>query len=137
MRKSFGELEVLRDIGLSVAESEVISIIGPSGSGKSTFLRCISMLETVDRGSISYCGETAVDEVASKNSQVQMSYDAKSSQILVKGLEPELVSVYTTDGKPVACAATTTIPATGFNGGLYIVKATKGKANYYGKVMVE
>lgn len=81
--------------------------------------------------------ETAVDEVESKNSQVQMSYDAKSSQILVKGLEPELVSVYTTDGKLVACAATTTIPATGFNGGLYIVKATKGKANYYGKVMVE
>ena len=81
--------------------------------------------------------ETAVDEVESKNSQVQMSYDAKSSQILVKGLEPELVSVYTTDGKLVACAATTTIPATGFNGGLDIVKATKGKANYYGKVMVE
>lgn len=63
VRKSFGELEVLKDISLSVAESEVISIIGPSGSGKSTFLRCISMLENVDGGSISYCGENAVSEI--------------------------------------------------------------------------
>lgn len=62
IRKSFGDLKVLKDISLSVAESEVISILGPSGSGKSTFLRCISMLETIDGGSISYCGETAVSE---------------------------------------------------------------------------
>lgn len=61
IKKSFGDLQVLKDISLSVAESEVISILGPSGSGKSTFLRCISMLETIDGGSLCYCGEEAVN----------------------------------------------------------------------------
>lgn len=62
IKKSFGELEVLKDINMSVAESEVISILGPSGSGKSTFLRCLSMLEKIDGGSMTYCGKTAVSE---------------------------------------------------------------------------
>ena len=40
IKKSFGNLEVLKDISLEVEEGEVLSIIGPSGSGKSTLLRC-------------------------------------------------------------------------------------------------
>ncbi|MBQ8079871.1 MAG: amino acid ABC transporter ATP-binding protein, partial [Oscillospiraceae bacterium] len=60
IKKSFGDLQVLKDITMSVAESEVISILGPSGSGKSTLLRCMTMLETIDDGSMSYCGESAV-----------------------------------------------------------------------------
>lgn len=62
LKKSFGDLEVLKDINLDVGEGEVVSILGPSGSGKSTFLRCISMLETIDGGSLSYCGKSAVTE---------------------------------------------------------------------------
>lgn len=62
LKKSFGELEVLKNISLNVEEGQVISILGPSGSGKSTFLRCISMLETVDGGSMVYCGKTAVQD---------------------------------------------------------------------------
>ncbi len=62
LKKSFGDLEVLKDISMSVNEGEVVSILGPSGSGKSTFLRCISMLETIDGGSMTYCGQTAVSE---------------------------------------------------------------------------
>lgn len=60
IQKSFGDLEVLKDISLSVDKSEVVSIIGPSGSGKSTLLRCATFLETIDSGEISYVGVPAV-----------------------------------------------------------------------------
>ncbi len=59
LKKSFGGLEVLKDISLSVEEGEVVSIIGPSGSGKSTLLRCATMLENMDGGELVYMGETA------------------------------------------------------------------------------
>ena len=62
LKKSFGDLQVLKDISMAVGEGEVVSILGPSGSGKSTFLRCISMLETIDGGSMTYCGKQAVKE---------------------------------------------------------------------------
>jgi polar amino acid transport system ATP-binding protein len=50
--KSFGEVEALRGVSLSVNRGEVVIIIGPSGSGKSTLLRCINRLEEYDEGSI-------------------------------------------------------------------------------------
>ena len=53
-RKSFGTTTVLRDISLSVAPGEVVAIIGPSGGGKSTLLRCLTLLERLDAGSLSY-----------------------------------------------------------------------------------
>lgn len=53
-RKSFGDVAVLKDISLSVHVREVVAIIGPSGGGKSTLLRCLTMLETLDGGSLSY-----------------------------------------------------------------------------------
>ncbi len=60
IRKAFGAVTVLQDIGLSVDNGEVVSIIGPSGSGKSTLLRCATFLERVDAGEIRYEGEAAV-----------------------------------------------------------------------------
>ena len=62
MKKSFGELEVIKDISLTVKEGEVVSIIGPSGSGKSTLLRCATMLEKMDGGELSFLGEKAAHE---------------------------------------------------------------------------
>ncbi len=53
-RKSFGASEVLRDISLEVARGEVVAVIGPSGGGKSTLLRCMTLLERLDAGALSY-----------------------------------------------------------------------------------
>ncbi len=57
LSKSFGRHEVLRSIDLTVAEHEVVALIGASGSGKSTLLRCINLLEPLDAGRIFLSGE--------------------------------------------------------------------------------
>ena len=66
IKKKFGNLEVLKDISLTVNEGQVLSIIGPSGSGKSTLLRCATMLEKIDDGDIVYLGEAAATSDAGK-----------------------------------------------------------------------
>lgn len=62
--KSFGDLEVLKDINVEVAPGEVVCVIGPSGSGKSTFLRCVNQLETPTGGEILYKGENLCEKKA-------------------------------------------------------------------------
>ena len=64
--KSFGNLRVLRGIDLSVAEHEVVCLIGSSGSGKSTLLRCVNLLEPIDAGRIVVAGE----EITARNVDV-------------------------------------------------------------------
>ncbi|MCI2242804.1 amino acid ABC transporter ATP-binding protein [Adlercreutzia faecimuris] len=58
-KKAFGSVEVLKDISLTVNRGDVLAIIGPSGGGKSTLLRCLTLLETLDAGDLSY-GDLAV-----------------------------------------------------------------------------
>jgi octopine/nopaline transport system ATP-binding protein len=58
LRKTFGELEVLKGIALEARVGDVVSILGSSGSGKSTMLRCLNLLEVPDSGEITVAGET-------------------------------------------------------------------------------
>lgn len=61
LEKSFGKLQVLKGINLTVNPGEVVCIIGASGSGKSTLLRCINLLEVADSGRILFEGSDLMD----------------------------------------------------------------------------
>ena len=61
IRKSFGDVHVLRGIDFSIERGEVLSILGSSGSGKTTLLRCLNLLEKADEGTVAIDGETVID----------------------------------------------------------------------------
>lgn len=61
LKKSFGKLEVLKDISMDIEEGEVVVLLGPSGSGKSTFLRCLNQLEKATGGTILVDGQCVTD----------------------------------------------------------------------------
>ena len=67
LHKSFGKLEVLKDISEHIEQGEKVVIIGPSGSGKSTFLRCLNLLEKPTSGEILFEGK---DITRAKTSEV-------------------------------------------------------------------
>ena len=62
LKKSFGSLEVLKDINTDIYEGEVVVVLGPSGSGKSTFLRCINRLEDITSGDVIVDGINVSDK---------------------------------------------------------------------------
>ena len=62
LKKSFGSLEVLRDISFSVERGDVIAVIGSSGSGKSTLLRCLINLESIDGGTVLVDGDPLIQD---------------------------------------------------------------------------
>lgn len=66
VRKAFGDLEVLGGVDLKVEKGDVVAILGSSGSGKTTLLRCINFLETADKGTMIFDGETFRMEHTSK-----------------------------------------------------------------------
>ncbi|MGW0904708.1 amino acid ABC transporter ATP-binding protein [Streptomyces sp. NPDC002853] len=61
LRKSFGDLEVLKGIDLTVGRGDVVCVIGPSGSGKSTLLRCVNLLEEPTSGTVTVAGTEVTD----------------------------------------------------------------------------
>ncbi|MFF2876222.1 amino acid ABC transporter ATP-binding protein [Gottfriedia sp. NPDC057991] len=81
IKKSFGELEVLKDVSLNVEKGTVTAIIGPSGSGKTTFLRCINILEqptdgkiTIDEQTIDFSNKVSKKEIISLRSKTGMVF---------------------------------------------------------------
>ena len=61
LTKSFGDLQVLKGINLTIEKGEKVVIIGPSGSGKSTFLRCLNCMEDPTSGSVLFNGVDLTD----------------------------------------------------------------------------
>jgi len=62
LKKSFGDLHVLKGIDVDIHEGEVLVVIGPSGGGKSTFIRCLNLLETPTEGDIFFEGSKINDK---------------------------------------------------------------------------
>ena len=61
LRKSFGGLEVLKGINITINKGDIVAVLGPSGSGKSTFLRCLNCMEDPTSGSIIFKGVDIAD----------------------------------------------------------------------------
>lgn len=81
LRKSFGDLQVLKGISETINEREVVCVIGPSGSGKSTFLRCLNLLEEPSGGEIFLDGkkindpDVDIDEIREKLGMVFQGFN--------------------------------------------------------------
>ena len=79
--KKYNENVIFEDLSLSIRKGEVVVIVGPSGCGKSTLLRCMNGLEPIEKGTISYCGETVdgraknIMEIRQKVGMVFQSYE--------------------------------------------------------------
>ena len=85
LNKKFGDLEVLKDVSLTMKPGEVISIIGPSGTGKSTFLRCLNYLEKPTKGTITIDGVT-VDSNHPKHKDVYLLRQKTAIQNIMEPL---------------------------------------------------
>lgn len=81
-------------------------------------------------------GTTAIEEAAQANNGVKIFFDTPAG-IVVQGITPETVNVFSTDGKMVTSTNSATVATDGLPAGIYVVKATKGADSYYGKVVIE
>ena len=81
LKKSFGSLNVLKDISFSVEKGDVIAILGSSGSGKSTLLRCLIDLEKIDDGTISVDGEDFVKDGVYKSNKIVKNATIKMGMV--------------------------------------------------------
>ncbi|MGN0340078.1 MAG: amino acid ABC transporter ATP-binding protein [Lachnospira sp.] len=83
--KDFGELKVLKNCSLEVAQGEVVCIIGPSGAGKSTFLRSLNRLEKITSGKV-WINDILVDDIKHGVNKVQMPKKEKEALLLDMGM---------------------------------------------------
>ncbi len=116
VRKSFGDLEVLKDISLSVREGEVVSVLGPSGSGKSTLLRCATQLETMTSGELSYMGETEPKEMMKHYGMVFQNFNLFPHYSVLKNIIDAPVSTQKRDKNEVLSLARSLLKKLGLEG---------------------
>lgn len=83
--KSFGELEVLKNVSLEVEKGEVVCIIGPSGAGKSTYLRSLNHLEKISSGQI-IIDDVLLDDREHGTNKVKMSHKERNDSLLKMGM---------------------------------------------------
>ncbi|RNB50881.1 amino acid ABC transporter ATP-binding protein [Brevibacillus gelatini] len=81
LKKSFGELEVLKDVSFEINKNDVVAVIGPSGSGKSTMLRSLVYLEQVNGGSIRVADDYLVKDGVYSSSQQIKQITAKMGMV--------------------------------------------------------
>lgn len=106
IRKSFGNVEVLKDINLSVEKGSVVSILGPSGTGKTTFLRCLNYLEKPDAGKLtisdvsvdfSHISKKDVQNLRRKSTMVFQQFNLFRNKTVLENVTEGLIHGY---GKP-------------------------------------
>ncbi len=106
LKKSFGDLEVLKGIDQNVEEGEVLCIVGPSGSGKSTMLRCINRLEEPTDGEIYIDGELVteknIDSMRTKMGMVFQSFNLFPHKSVIENLTIGPLNVKKADEKEIA-----------------------------------
>jgi polar amino acid transport system ATP-binding protein len=83
--KSFGDLQVLKDVSLTVEQREVVCIIGPSGAGKSTYLRSLNRLERIDEGQI-YIEDKLLFDCHRGQNSVKMPHQERNAALLEVGM---------------------------------------------------
>ena len=98
LRKSFGDVEVLKGINLTIKEKEVVVIIGPSGSGKSTLLRCMNYLEEPTSGEVSVDGivldgEANINKVREEVGMVFQRFNGYRHSYIDAALSPFFAAV--------------------------------------------
>lgn len=81
LKKSFDDLEVLKDISFSMKKKDVVAIVGPSGSGKSTMLRSLIQLEEINGGTIKVAGEAMVENGTYANTQTVNEITGKMGMV--------------------------------------------------------
>ena len=106
IRKSFGNVEVLKDINLSVEKGSVVSILGPSGTGKTTFLRCLNYLEKPEAGKLtisdvsvdfSHMSKKDIQNLRRKSTMVFQQFNLFRNKTVLENVTEGLIYGY---GKP-------------------------------------
>lgn len=101
VHKSFGKLQVLKGVSLTVNKGDTVVILGPSGSGKTTFLRCINFLETADKGEIEFddistplnnARKKTVSEIRKKTAFVFQNYNLFNNKTALENVMEGLVT---------------------------------------------